>query len=104
MKLRCINGNYTQTATGILSLEIGGLEPGSQYDYLYIEGLATLDGTLSLRLLNDFLPDPDTQFTVLNFGSLSGEFAAIEGLMIGDDRAFAPFADETGYYLWTYLI
>jgi hypothetical protein len=50
-----INGNYTQTAAGILRMEIGGLTPGTQFDQLLVTGIATLGGTLDL-LLNGFNP------------------------------------------------
>ena len=51
-----IKGNYTQTATGILNIELGGLTPGDEYDRLSIDGNATLDGTLKIDLANDFTP------------------------------------------------
>ena len=43
-----INGNYTQTATGVLNIELAGPTPGTQYDQLIVSGTATLAGSLNL--------------------------------------------------------
>ena len=42
-----INGNYTQSASGTLRIEVAGASPG-QYDVLAINGRATLAGRLQL--------------------------------------------------------
>jgi hypothetical protein len=70
-----INGDYTQTAGGTLHLFIGGLQAGSQYSQLVVNGLATLDGTLDVQLINGFRPQPGDQFQVLLFGEGRGTFA-----------------------------
>ncbi len=95
-------GNYVQTAAGVLNVELGGLELGSQYDYLYIDGSATLGGTLNLGLLGGFMPNPDDFFVILSAASIAGDFATINGLFVGGDRALYPFHDGVNYYLWTY--
>ena len=41
--LLTVNGTYTQTATGSLSIELGGMSAGSQYDQLAVSGTAALD-------------------------------------------------------------
>jgi fibronectin-binding autotransporter adhesin len=46
-------GNYTQSATGTLRIEVSGLFPG-QYDVLVVDGHASLAGTLQLVALNGF--------------------------------------------------
>src|SRR5262249_29222080 len=53
-----INGDYSQTATGTLSLRLGGLTAAADYDQLVVDGFATLDGTLDLHLVNGFVPQP----------------------------------------------
>jgi hypothetical protein len=92
-----INGAYTQTATGLLSIKLGGLVAGSQYDQLVVNGLAALDGTLSLALANGFPPQPGDQFQALMFGSASGAFAHYAGdasgfsfLYVYEDGDFLP--------------
>jgi autotransporter-associated beta strand protein len=69
-----INGNYTQTAGGMLDDEITA---SSLFDQLAISGLATLGGTLNVGLLNGFWPLPGQLYSVLTFGSSAGYFAAI---------------------------
>ena len=46
-----IDGNYTQTADGILEIEVGGTTPGTLHDQLHVTGTATLDGRLDLPLV-----------------------------------------------------
>jgi hypothetical protein len=70
-----INGDYTQTAGGTQYVFIGGLQAGSQYSQLVVHGLATLDGTLDVQLINGFRPQPGDQFQVLLFGEGRGTFA-----------------------------
>src|SRR5262249_32394726 len=53
-----IAGDSTQAATGTLSVRIGGLTAGDDYDQLVVTGLAALDGTLDVRLINGFQPQP----------------------------------------------
>jgi len=70
-----INGNYTQTATGALGIVIDGEAPGTGFDQLVITGSATLDGTLSVSLGSDLVPNSGDTFQILMFGSARGAFA-----------------------------
>lgn len=69
-----IVGDYTQQPDATLSLEIGGTSPGGDHDVVSITGTATLDGTLELELIEDFLPTSADEFVVLSATSLSGFF------------------------------
>ncbi len=80
-----IAGDYTQTAAGILNLEVGGYDAGSGFDQLTISGQATLDGTLNVSLLNGFVPMSGDAFSLLTFASATGTFA--DGTI---DPAFGP--------------
>jgi hypothetical protein len=91
-----INGNYSQTAAGTLSIELGGRTAGSQYDRLTVSGTATLDGTLSVTLLNGFQPSPGDTFAVLTFGSHSGTFASYTGLDVGNGETLSPVFNPNG--------
>ena len=71
-----ITGNYTQSPTGTLNVEIAGTTPGTQYDQLIVSGTATLDGNLSVSLLSGFIPSAGNTFNVLQAGSVSGTFAS----------------------------
>jgi hypothetical protein len=70
-----IAGNYTQTATGTLYMELAG--PGD-YDQVSIAGTAALDGLLSVGLLNNYEPYAPDSFTLLGYGSYTGQFADID--------------------------
>jgi fibronectin-binding autotransporter adhesin len=83
-----INGNYTQTATGVLNVEIGGPGAGSGFDQLRISGTATLGGTLNVSLLNGYVPPRGRAFQILTFGSREGTTFATVNL----DPAFLPLA------------
>ncbi len=72
-----INGNYVQSPGGTLVVEIGGTTGGSQYDQLIVNGNATLGGTLSVTLINGFVPTGGETFTVVqSSGAVSGTFAS----------------------------
>ena len=65
------------TDTATLILEIAGNTLGSEYDHLDIAGQFGAQGTLEVRLLDHFAPQPGDVFDVLDFESVSGEFATI---------------------------
>jgi hypothetical protein len=64
-------GNYTQTAAGVLDLEVGGTTRGTQYDAL-VAGAISLNGTVKVSLVNGFAPSAGQSFDVLDW---SGGFA-----------------------------
>jgi Ca2+-binding RTX toxin-like protein len=67
-----LNGNYTQTSSGALSVEIGGPSNGfisgnpREYDQLGVNGLVNLDGALQINLFNNFTPQLNDQFLLVN--------------------------------------
>jgi hypothetical protein len=71
-----INGSYTQTDTGLLTIDLGGTTAGTQYDQLKVTGAASLGGTLTVDLINGFSPAAGNSFQVLTFASRTGDFAA----------------------------
>jgi hypothetical protein len=74
-----ISGDYTQTAAGDLFVQIGGLNAGLDFSQLNVSGQATLDGTLTVTLVNGFEPNTGDSFEVLTFRSASGRFATLDG-------------------------
>jgi hypothetical protein len=70
-----IHGNYTETATGVLNIVIGGDTPATGYGQLMVAGSATLDGMLNVSLGNGFTPTSGEAFPILTFTSLNGMFA-----------------------------
>jgi len=76
-----ISGNYQQTASGTLNIELGGNLPGTNLDLVTVSGggaggVATLGGTLNVTLTNGFSPAKGATFTFLTALSRVGAFAA----------------------------
>lgn len=68
-----IDGDFKNEAGGIVEIEIIGAEPGTGYDQLVVDGVATLEAGSAITLLfpvapgesAPFLPSDGTQFNVL---------------------------------------
>ena len=87
-----MEGNYDQAVSGVLVVEIGGLDNSDplnpQFDALHVMGAASLAGTLEVSLIDAFLPDtPDPidggngdSFTILTADQMSGSFGTVTGL------------------------
>jgi hypothetical protein len=87
-----INGNYSQTSTGTLAEQVGWIN-GSNASLLRVNGVATLDGTLALTLLNGFDPTAGSSFILMTFFSDHGSFNAITGLNLGNNLFLDVFYD-----------
>lgn len=94
-----ITGTYTQSASGILPIDIGGTTAGTQFDQLNISGAATLGGTLSLDLINGFTPTVGTTYDIMNFGSETGTFATVTGTHINPTEHFQVIVSPTNVML-----
>ena len=84
--------SYTQGASGILNIDIGGTA-SNQFDQLNVSGTATLDGTLNVGLINSFLPDVGNSFKIMTFSSRSpadSDFATYIGLNLPNGLVFTP--------------
>ena len=91
-----IQGNYTQTAAGILLVQIGG---PNQYGRLAISGNAAPAGTLELSLLGDYILDAGTSFQILIFAEYTGGFATEVGLRLPHNRSLKPVWNSNGLTL-----
>ncbi len=70
-----IDGYYTQQPTGVLEIEIGGTD---DYDQLLCNPntyIASLNGTLEVKLIDGFTPLVGQTFTILTSYDVDGEFA-----------------------------
>ena len=76
-----IEGRYSNAAAGTLHIELGGLTPGTQYDRLLVDGPVTLDGTLSISLVNlgggTFVPGLGNVFSIITATEVGGEFSTL---------------------------
>ncbi|MDX1671778.1 MAG: T9SS type A sorting domain-containing protein, partial [Balneolaceae bacterium] len=80
-----INGILTQDSTGRVDIEIGGTGAGSGYDQLYAS-TPSLNGTLSVALINSFIPDSLDLFSpvIWDVDARTGLFENLEGLSTPD--------------------
>jgi probable HAF family extracellular repeat protein len=69
--------NVAFASSATLSVEIGGTNQGTGYDHLNITGDLALDGVLEVALINGFIPSAGQSFNILDWGTLTGSFAAI---------------------------
>ena len=72
-----IAGDYTQTGSGLLAVELGGLTQGTGYDFVNVTGTVTLAGTLDVDLWNGFTPALGNEFNILHAGTISGSFNSV---------------------------
>ena len=73
-----VNGNYSQSSSGHLQIELGGSTAGT-YDTLNVTGEGTLDGGLTVTLVNPFVPLLGDQFDFLTAtAGVGGSFATAQ--------------------------
>ena len=83
-----ISGNYTQNTTGSLSIEVGGLNPGTDFDQFTVVGTAIVDGILNISLINSYEPNLGDMFAILTANTVSGAFVTVNGTSIGNGKQF----------------
>ena len=87
--------NLILGSANVLTVEIGGLTAGNQYDVLNASGSVTLAGTLDVRLINGFAPALGDAFTVFDLRlAHGGDFEDYLGLGMGGDLALRPMWSE----------
>lgn len=69
-----ITGDYAQTSSGLLLIDIAGASAG-QFTLLDVLGSATLGGFLDPVLQNGFVPTVGESFTFLEYASYSGSLS-----------------------------
>ncbi|MCX5683196.1 MAG: PEP-CTERM sorting domain-containing protein [Planctomycetota bacterium] len=72
-----VNGDLAFGPQARLTMELGGLTAGAQYDQLNISGEFMADGKLAVKLLSGFVPQAGEEFDILNFAGLDGAFDSI---------------------------
>jgi hypothetical protein len=80
-----VTGNFTQSSSGTLDIQIGGPDAGTGFSQLNITGTAALGGTLDVSLLGGFTPSNGETFTILTSAGLNASmFSAYNGLQEGN--------------------
>lgn len=69
-------GDYTQGADGTLEIELAGIGAGD-FDWLQVEDIARIDGTLEILLNDGFMPQNGDTFTFLTGRRVLGIFDTI---------------------------
>ncbi len=96
-----LDTDYPTTPTSSLNIEIGGSPTSGLYDRLETTGAATLDGTLNISLVNNFVPALGDTFEVLTYSSYNGNFSTINGLNTGTGIAFDTVFTSTALLIIT---
>ena len=95
--LMVINGNFTQTANGLMNMEVWGAIPGRLYDQLRVNGNAYLGGTLLVEYGNNYLPG-QTSFWHLKYITYFGKFSAVKFVNPLAGRNYRLIYTESGVY------
>ncbi|GAB5406689.1 MAG: hypothetical protein Aurels2KO_49200 [Aureliella sp.] len=66
------------TQSSVIKSEIGGSQPGAEFDVLNFLGSLELGGLLGVDLIDDFTPQAGTVFDLINASEISGNFSLIE--------------------------
>jgi len=64
-----VSGDYV--LDGIFEAELGGTEAGTEYDQIVADGAAILNGTIDVRLIDDFMPETADIFDIIIASSFS---------------------------------
>jgi hypothetical protein len=48
--------NVSFGSANVLTIELGGVDRGTEYDALDVSGMAVIDGTFNVELINGFVP------------------------------------------------
>jgi RHS repeat-associated protein len=75
-----VNGSLTEVAGARLQIEIGGHPASNQFGQISVTGQANLAGALVVELAGGFGPTQGDAYSILNYASKQGSFAALSGL------------------------
>lgn len=71
-------GNASLSDQARLVMELGGTDPGTRYGQLHVSRRLSLGGTLTVSLIDGFMPASGQAFDILDWGSLTGTFATLQ--------------------------
>ena len=91
-----ITGDLNLLPGSEMIVEFAGTTPGTEFDFLEVGGTANLDGSLTLKLLDDYRPALGTSFQFLQAGTVSGDFTTIDQSCLPRDLRFTVAPAATG--------
>jgi uncharacterized repeat protein (TIGR02543 family) len=68
------NGGYTSRTNALLNCALGGTTAGTGFGQLQVAGTVNLNGSLSVDLINGFVPVTNAAFAVVTAGTRAGTF------------------------------
>jgi hypothetical protein len=68
------NGGYSSSSNAVLNCAIGGMVAGADFGQLKVAGVVTLNGWLSVNLVNNYVPAVNDSFTILIAGARDSAF------------------------------
>ena len=86
-------GNLSPSGESTIRFGIGGVIPSAEHGQLTVGGTAALDGALSAFLANDFVPEVNQTFVVIDSATRTGTFANTNILGLGQHRYFLTVYD-----------
>ncbi len=101
--LMIINGNYTQTANGLMDMEVWGTVPGYLYDQLRVQGNAYLNGALTIDFGNGFVPGRFA-FWHVKYVFRIGKFSSVRVNNPAPGRIYRLIYSTSGVYSSTDLL
>jgi hypothetical protein len=90
---------FKQEPTGVLDVAITRPTPATGYGQIVAPGLPQLGGTLNVSLAPGYLPAGGTSFQVISSFSVSGSFAAVNGLTTPGGTQLTLVASSNGLAL-----
>ncbi|MCC5847353.1 MAG: autotransporter-associated beta strand repeat-containing protein [Verrucomicrobia bacterium] len=87
-------GDMTLQDTATLLMELGGHEPGAEFDFLQIGGTANLGGLLQIALLDNFSPSIGDEFLVATWSNFTGQFSNSQPLQVEEHEFEVQLSDE----------
>jgi hypothetical protein len=69
------NGGYTSRTNALLNCALGGTTAGTGFGQLQVAGTVNLNGSLSVDLINGFVPVTNAVFAVVTAATRAGTFA-----------------------------
>jgi len=94
-----LEGNYAPSPNANLSVLIGGLAPGLAFPQLQVAGRASLDGCLTVKAANGFVPGSNDTFLIVTSPTRQGTFASVSREPIGPRTWYNPRYLPTGVEL-----
>lgn len=83
------HGDLTLGSANLLTMEIGGLVPGTGFDQLLVSDTIAFGGTLQVTLINGFTPSAGNSFQLFSAGTYASafdaqQFATLPGSLVWD--------------------